>query len=64
MSDTKKQVKKGKPKGRGNPLGLCMCRICKGGRMGKRDSLVGKIKHKYRTNWKTNKEQQKGAYTD
>ena len=64
MSDTKKKLKKGRPSGRGNPYGICMCVQCKGGRIGRKDSLVEKIKHKFRNCWKTNKQFKKGAYTD
>ena len=67
MSRTKKEIKKGKPKGRGNPMGICMCSECKKGRLctrkGKSRDVI-KIKHKFRTEWKTNKPFKKGMYTD
>ena len=66
MSDTKKRtIKKGKPQGRPNPYGLCMCVACKWGRTRSRNQgIVQKIKHKYRTCWKTGKSLKIGAYTD
>lgn len=67
MSRTKKEIKKGKPKGRANPLGICMCSACKTGRVCVRKGKKGeveKIKHKFRTEWKTNKRFKKGMYTD
>jgi hypothetical protein len=63
MSRTKKTIKKGRPKGRGNPLGLCMCVHCKRGRLGKKLGMVEKIKHKQKVGWKTNKQETRGAYT-
>lgn len=64
MSRTKKIIKKGKPKGRGNPLGICMCTHCKRGRLRRNDGMVEKVKHKQRTDWKTNKQADRGVYTD
>jgi hypothetical protein len=64
MSRTYKTIKSGKPKGRGNPLGLCMCVQCKTARLGKKDGDVMKMKKKFRNSWKTGKHEQKGVYSD
>lgn len=66
MSRTIKKINKGKPKGRGNPLGLCICSQCKAGRLSRKNETreVIKMKHKFRTEWKTNKKFKKGMYTD
>lgn len=67
MSRTKKEIKKGKPKGRANPLGICMCVACKTGRVrsriGKSREVI-KMCHKFRTEWKTNKKFKAGMFTD
>lgn len=63
MSRTKKTIEKGKPNGRGNPLGICMCKTCKAGRLGREDSAIIRLKRKVRR-WKSNKPAEKGAYTD
>mgnify|MGYP001558831593 CR=1 FL=1 len=67
MSRTIKKIHKGKPKGRGNQLGLCGCPACKAGRLKRKSGEtreVIKMKHKFRTEWKTNKKFKKGMYTD
>lgn len=63
MSRTKHEVPRYRKKKRANPLGICNCIQCRYGRMGKKDSVITKIKRKLR-NWKGNKPFKKGAYTD
>lgn len=65
MSRTKhrKEYTKHRIRGRGNPYGLCPCAACRAGRS-KSKGYVEKIKHKFRTCWKTNKNYKKGIYTD
>lgn len=65
MSDTKhrKIYTKHHVQGRANPYGLCPCAMCRRGRS-KYGASIEKLKHKFRTAWKTGKEFVKGLYTD
>lgn len=65
MSDTKhiKYHKTHHIQGRANPYGLCPCGACRDGRS-KYGGAISRMKHKFRTAWKTGKEFIKGLYTD
>lgn len=64
MSDTHhlKNYTKHRISGRANPYGLCVCASCRAGRRTSR--ALEKIKHRFRTAWKTGRKLLKGGYTD
>lgn len=59
----KATTKFGKKKRYANNLGICMCKHCKLGRRGNKDSAITKIKNSLR-HWWNNKPEKHGAYTD
>jgi hypothetical protein len=63
MSDTYKvKYTNHKPKGRGNPLGVCKCTQCKHAGKKGRHHLVEKANKQLRKSFKSNKEFVKGIY--
>lgn len=65
MSDTRhrREYSKHRVQGRANPYGLCPCGECRSHR-NKYGASIQRMKHKFRTSWKTGKQFIKGLYTD
>jgi len=63
MSRTKHKIPKYKKGKKPNPYGVCNCEQCRRGRMGKKSSVIIRIKRRLR-NWWNNKPEIRGGYTD